>query len=61
MSRKTNLPLHSETAQGSARSAAPGYGEGNAYILREVLGLPEEEVRRMLSSEAFADVPAPGV
>lgn len=56
-----NLPLHSETAQGSARSAAPGYGEGNAYILREVLGLPEEEVRRMLSGGAFADVPAPGV
>ena len=56
-----NLPLHSETAQGTSRTASPGYGEGNAYVLRDVLGLPEDEVARLLASGAFADVPAPGV
>jgi crotonobetainyl-CoA:carnitine CoA-transferase CaiB-like acyl-CoA transferase len=55
------LPFHSETAQGSARFAAPGYGEGNRHILSEVLGLPEDEVRALLASGAFADVPAPGL
>lgn len=55
------LPFHSEIAQGSARFAAPGYGEGNEYVLREVLALPEEEVAAILASGAMADVPMPGV
>ena len=54
------LPFHSEIAQGSARFAAPGYGEGNAYVLRDVLKLPEAEVAALLASGAFADVPVPG-
>ncbi|AZQ68429.1 CoA transferase [Silicimonas algicola] len=55
------LPLHSEIAQGSARTAAPGYGEGNEYVLREVLSLPEAEIAAILASGALADVPAPGM
>ncbi len=55
------LPMHSEIGNGSARSAAPGYGEGNDYVLREVLGLSEAEVAEILASGAMADVPAPGV
>lgn len=59
--RHPGLPFHSENAAGSARTAAPPYGEGNAYALREVLGLPEEEVAALLAGGAFADVPAKGV
>lgn len=55
------LPFHSETAAGSARTAAPGYGEGNLYVLREVLGLPESEIAAILASGALATVPAKGV
>ena len=55
------LPFHSDIAQGSARSAAPAYGEGNEYVLREVLALPEEEVAAILASGAMADAPATGV
>ncbi|QYK43106.1 MAG: CoA transferase [Paracoccaceae bacterium] len=55
------LPFHSEIAQGSARSAAPGYGEGNEYVLRSVLALPEDEIAAILASGALADVPAPGL
>jgi crotonobetainyl-CoA:carnitine CoA-transferase CaiB-like acyl-CoA transferase len=54
------LPFHSQTAQGSARTAAPGYGEGNDYVLRDVLALPEAEIAEILASGALADVPAPG-
>jgi crotonobetainyl-CoA:carnitine CoA-transferase CaiB-like acyl-CoA transferase len=54
------LPLHSEIAQGSARTAAPGYGEGNEYVLRDVLGLPEAEIAAILASGAMATVPTPG-
>jgi crotonobetainyl-CoA:carnitine CoA-transferase CaiB-like acyl-CoA transferase len=55
------LPFHSETAQGSARFAAPGYGADNRAILTDVLGLPAEEADALLASGAFADVPAPGL
>lgn len=55
------LPFHSEIAQGTARTAAPCFGEGNLHVLRKVLGLPEDEVETLLASGAFADVPAPGV
>lgn len=55
------LPFHSEIAQGTARFAAPTYGEGNEYVLRHVLELPEEEIAAILASGALADVPAPGV
>lgn len=55
------LPFHSEIAGGSARFAAPAYGEANEYVLREVLELPEEEIAAILASGAMADVPAPGV
>lgn len=55
------LPFHSAIAQGSARFAAPGYGEANEYVLREVLALPEGEVAAILASGAMADVPARGV
>ncbi|PZX16973.1 crotonobetainyl-CoA:carnitine CoA-transferase CaiB-like acyl-CoA transferase [Palleronia aestuarii] len=58
--RHPGLPLHSTVAQGSQRSASPCYGEANGYVLREVLGLPEEEVEEILASGAMADVPAPG-
>jgi len=54
------LPLHSEIAQGSARFAAPGYGEGNIYVLREVLNLSDAVIATILDSGALADVPAPG-
>jgi crotonobetainyl-CoA:carnitine CoA-transferase CaiB-like acyl-CoA transferase len=54
------LPFHSEIAQGSARFAAPAYGEGNLYVLREVLNLPEAEIAAILASGALADVPTPG-
>ena len=55
------LPFHSEAAAGSARTAAPAYGEGNTYVLAEVLGLPQAEVTALLAGGAFADVPAKGV
>lgn len=55
------LPFHSETAQGTARFAAPSFGEGNLHVLREVLNLPEDEIAILLASGAFADVPAAGV
>jgi crotonobetainyl-CoA:carnitine CoA-transferase CaiB-like acyl-CoA transferase len=55
------LPFHSEIAQGSARFAAPAYGEGNLYVLRDVLGLPEAEVAAIQNSGALADVPLPGL
>ena len=55
------LPFHSEIAQGSARTAAPCYGEANAYVLRDVLQLPEAEIAEILGSGAMADVPAPGL
>ncbi|MGV8988528.1 MAG: CaiB/BaiF CoA transferase family protein [Cypionkella sp.] len=55
------LPLHSEIAQGSARFAAPGYGEGNAYVLRDLLELPEAEIAAISASGALADVPTPGL
>lgn len=54
------LPFHSETAPGSARTAAPAYGEGNAYVLRDVLALPEQEIAEILASGALADRPEPG-
>jgi crotonobetainyl-CoA:carnitine CoA-transferase CaiB-like acyl-CoA transferase len=54
------LPFHSEAAAGSARTAAPGYGEGNTYVLREVLALPEGEIAALLASGAFADRPQRG-
>ncbi|PDQ19640.1 hypothetical protein CN311_18455 [Mesorhizobium sanjuanii] len=59
--RHPGLPLHSEIAQGSARTAAPSYGEGNEYVLREILALPEAEITAILASGAMATVPAPGV
>ena len=55
------LPLHSETAQGSARFAAPAYGEGNLYVLRDVLNLPQDRIAAILTSGALADVPTPGM
>lgn len=54
------LPFHSEIAQGSARAAAPSYGEGNEYVLREVLALPEDEIAAILDSGALANIPAQG-
>lgn len=54
------LPFHSVTAMGSARTAAPGYGEGNGWVLREMLGMDEGEAAALLASGAFSDVPAPG-
>ena len=56
-----NLPFHSDIAQGTSRTASPGYGEGNAHILRDVLKLGDDEVARRLASGAFADIPAPGL
>ena len=55
------LPFHSEVAAGSARTAAPGYGEGNRYVLSEVLKLPEAEIAEILASGAMATVPAKGM
>ncbi len=55
------LPFHSENATGSARSAAPGYGEGNRYVLSDVLNLPEAEIAEILASGAMATVPAKAV
>jgi crotonobetainyl-CoA:carnitine CoA-transferase CaiB-like acyl-CoA transferase len=55
------LPFHSESAAGSARSAAPGYGDDNLYVLRDVLALAEEEIAEILGSGAMATVPPPGV
>lgn len=55
------LPLHSDVAQGSARFAAPAYGESNLYVLRDVLKLPEAEIAVILTSGALADVPLPGM
>ena len=55
------LPFHSENAAGSARNAAPGFGEANEYVLRDVLRLPEDEIAEILASGAMADRPAPGV
>lgn len=54
------LPFHSKSAAGSARTAAPCYGEGNLYVLREVLRLSEEEIAEILDSGAMATVPAKG-
>ena len=54
------LPFHSDLAQGSARSASPGYGEGNEYVLRDVLCLAEAEIAEILASGALADRPEPG-
>ncbi len=54
------LPFHSRTAQGHARTAAPSYGEGNEYVLRDVLALTETEIAEILASGALADRPEPG-
>lgn len=58
--RHPGLPFHSEAAQGSARFAAPAYGEANEHVLRAVLHMPEERVAAILAGPALADVPTPG-
>lgn len=59
--RHPGLPFHAENSSGSARTASPPYGEGNRYVLEEVLGLPPERVEALLASDVLADVPAKGV
>ncbi|MDP2081308.1 MAG: CoA transferase [Pseudotabrizicola sp.] len=54
------LPFHSDIAQGSARTASPGFGEGNDYVLRDVLALSEAEIAQIMASGALADTPEPG-
>lgn len=54
------LPFHSAVAQGSARSAAPCFGEANDYVLRAVLGLSESRIEEILASGAMADAPEAG-
>jgi crotonobetainyl-CoA:carnitine CoA-transferase CaiB-like acyl-CoA transferase len=59
--RHPGLPFHAEAAQGSQRTAAPCFGEGNDHVLRDILGLPEDEIIRLKASGAFATEPLPGV
>jgi crotonobetainyl-CoA:carnitine CoA-transferase CaiB-like acyl-CoA transferase len=42
---------------GAARIPAPGFGEHNAYVFRELLGLSEAEVARLYAEGVTADLP----
>jgi crotonobetainyl-CoA:carnitine CoA-transferase CaiB-like acyl-CoA transferase len=42
---------------GHIRMPAPGFGQHNSYVLRELLELPEPEIAALYESGVTADVP----
>lgn len=54
------LPFHAEVAAGAARSAAPCFGADNLYVLRDLLGMDDDQVATVIRSGAIANTPNPG-
>jgi crotonobetainyl-CoA:carnitine CoA-transferase CaiB-like acyl-CoA transferase len=48
--RLSRTPAH-------VRLSAPGFGEHNGHVFREILGLDEDEIARLYESGVTADVP----
>jgi crotonobetainyl-CoA:carnitine CoA-transferase CaiB-like acyl-CoA transferase len=42
---------------GHIRMPAPGFGQHNSYVLRELLKLPEERIAELYAAGVTADVP----
>jgi crotonobetainyl-CoA:carnitine CoA-transferase CaiB-like acyl-CoA transferase len=54
------LPFHLSRTPGSARRAAPTFGQDNAYLLRDVLGLDAAEIAAIEASGAMTTIPNEG-
>ena len=55
--RHPGLPIHLSDTPLEDRTAAPSFGADNRWVLRDVLGWPEEKVAAMERSGAIADRP----
>ncbi|MGE5596105.1 MAG: CaiB/BaiF CoA transferase family protein [Hyphomicrobiales bacterium] len=54
-------PWKMSRTPGAIRLPAPGFGEHNAWVLRDVLGLGDEEIARLYAEGVTADVPDAGL
>jgi crotonobetainyl-CoA:carnitine CoA-transferase CaiB-like acyl-CoA transferase len=55
------LPFHAEETQGSARKAAPGFGEDNHWVLANLAGLSETAIEALEEAGALSTRPPLGV
>ena len=54
-------PWKLSNTPGHIRLPAPGFGQHNSYVFRDVLGLNEDEVAKLYEAEVTADVPDEGL
>ncbi|MCB9946121.1 MAG: CoA transferase [Geminicoccaceae bacterium] len=57
--RYPGLPFHLSASPGSARHAAPCFGDANARVVQEILGRPDADLAELRETAGLVDRPAP--